>query len=761
MRIKKVKFAFLVTIILEAVFMVCIFIHNIRDNSCIILENESFSALQDAGIIIGHDGAEVPEGCSGDVLASGKIDMSPGIYDIFISYEGGGDDVSIWFYDSSIRSGSVVLKSDKQNISFRAWVDTANNDELFHLNTGGSAFKIKSITLMRNGRAYACYCFILQALFFALADMFWLLWNRRFMLPVGSGTLLRLFGILGIAGMASMPLFVRNMVPGIDIVFHLHRIEGIAQGLGMGEFPVRIQPFWFEGRGYPVSVFYCDIFLYFPALLRILGFTIQDSYKCYLCVMNLATAYIVWYCIQKIFKNDTIALFGSAIYTLSVYRLINMYVRAALGEATAMMFLPLAVYGFWKIITFPEEREQPPFNWLAMAAGYTGLILSHMLSCEMAVVLTALTCVIFIRKVFQRNILKTLLKAVAATIALTVWFIVPFLDYMQDAYNITADPGFGLEENAAFLGQMFGLHYSGLTNRYSLNLNSGVHNEMSMGVGFVLLLGAAVFIMLTIMSKNRDNRLWKLGNYSLWMAVFCIWLSSDLFPWGNIIRNNRVVAGLAGLLQFPWRFLGIATVCLVVTACSGMALIAHIEKRQSYALIIAILILNTVTWGNFMETSLIDNENAVYYSAANLQSLPWGNGDYLPYGSDYWSYIGERSVHAENVEIMDSEILPLQVQVKCRSEEGGSIFVPLIYYRHYNARDVASGRALPVDCDPETYTVRVMVPSGFEGNVSVEFREPWFWRVSEAISLAAVIGILLLRYRYQKATAQPCDSLAA
>ena len=39
--------------------------------------------------------------------------------------------------------------------------------------------------------------------------------------------------------MASIPLFNNYLIRGHDIYFHLMRIEGLAQGLGAGEFPVR------------------------------------------------------------------------------------------------------------------------------------------------------------------------------------------------------------------------------------------------------------------------------------------------------------------------------------------------------------------------------------------------------------------------------------------------------------------------------------------------------------------------------------------
>ena len=68
---------------------------------------------------------------------------------------------------------------------------------------------------------------------------------------------------------ASIPLLNNYLIRGHDIYFHLMRIEGLAQGMKTGDFPVRIQPAWYGGYGYAVSVFYSDLFLYPVALLRL------------------------------------------------------------------------------------------------------------------------------------------------------------------------------------------------------------------------------------------------------------------------------------------------------------------------------------------------------------------------------------------------------------------------------------------------------------------------------------------------------------
>lgn len=77
---------------------------------------------------------------------------------------------------------------------------------------------------------------------------------------------------------------------------------------------------------------YSDVFLYPAAVLRILGFSLQTSYKVYVASITAATVGITFYALRKMFRSDCAALLGTALYTLSFYRLTNVFVRAAVSE---------------------------------------------------------------------------------------------------------------------------------------------------------------------------------------------------------------------------------------------------------------------------------------------------------------------------------------------------------------------------------------------------------------------------------------------
>lgn len=163
--------------------------------------------------------------------------------------------------------------------------------------------------------------------------------------PVGKRKIY--ISLLLIIAFASYPVFSYFLYNTHDISFHLLRIQGLKEGLLSGQFPVRIQPNWLNGYGYGVSVFYGALFLYVPAFLTLIGFQIQTAYKVYILLVNTATCLIAYYCFRKVFADDKAGVLASLLYTLAPYRLTNLYIRAAVGEYTAMVFLPLIFYGLF------------------------------------------------------------------------------------------------------------------------------------------------------------------------------------------------------------------------------------------------------------------------------------------------------------------------------------------------------------------------------------------------------------------------------
>ena len=164
---------------------------------------------------------------------------------------------------------------------------------------------------------------------------------------------------------AMMPYLNDFLIKGQDLSFHLAHIEGIYRGIINGEFPVRINSNQAYGYGYAMPIMYPDLFLYIPAVFRILGVSLLNSYKLFLLIIQLGTIGTSYFCCKKILQSEHAGLLGSMIYTLSAFRLINIYERAALGEVLAMVFLPLILLGMYEIIVGNRK------SWMLASIGFT------------------------------------------------------------------------------------------------------------------------------------------------------------------------------------------------------------------------------------------------------------------------------------------------------------------------------------------------------------------------------------------------------
>ena len=164
--------------------------------------------------------------------------------------------------------------------------------------------------------------------------------------------------VLCAAAFACMPLLWRGVYDGHDLFFHLNRIEGIANGLRNGQFPVRIHSSTLLGYGYAAPEFYPELFLYFPALLRNLGVSLCACVRVFEACIHLATAVSCYLCVRGMMNSRRVAVGASVLYTLCIYRLVNVYTRATLGESLAMVFFPVVMLGLYEVLR-RDERKWP------------------------------------------------------------------------------------------------------------------------------------------------------------------------------------------------------------------------------------------------------------------------------------------------------------------------------------------------------------------------------------------------------------------
>lgn len=673
------------------------------------------------------------------------FDLEPGSYRVSITYVTNGGDGSASFVDEIMPAAEydpVTLSSSRTRTVFSLWMPyECENAQLKFSANGGVMFVTGAEITPTHSWAYVR--FLTLAAFFLLADWILLMALRRLPFPIRSVRMrYSALVIAGIVLLACLPLGFDYLVYGHDMSIHLTRIEGLKAGLLSGQFPVRMDPEIANGKGYPFSLMYSDLLLYPAAILRIIGFSLQQVYQLYVLAVTLATALVTRYCLKKIFASEGIALTGTALYVLSAYRLTNVFIRAAVGEYSAMIFLPVVVYGFWRIYTQPKQGSR--LAWLPLAVGFSGLLQTHLLTTEMAVILAVIFCLVTAKRTFRKPVLPALLRAAGAALVWNLWFLVPMLQYMvSEACRISGKyDASTLRDSAAFLGQIFLMFGQG--GGYSESLTMGLSAEMPLTVGTVLGFGVLLFVLCLAdpALRRAEPGATRLGGWTLGFGALAIWMASTLFPWYTIYLNVEWLSKLLGKLQFAWRFLGLATILLAVCACCALAVLRR--GRTSWLRPAAVLlVLLTVIPAGFLTYEVSRNSEVVnYQSLAAIDNLAEqvGGGEYMPYG------MADGSLNAWEVTeptfddaltVSDYTFGTLEASFACTniSDQEATAVLPLFSYPGYRLT-AGDGATL----GEQDGLIAVTLPAGYSGTVQVKFVGFWFWRLADLISLAGIVG---------------------
>ncbi len=655
----------------------------------------------------------------------------------------------------AVRFGNITLGRGDNEENCELWVlrDT-DHVTAYAINGGDAALNIsqlKIITTSADSRIMLFLILICSALFDTLFIFYW--YDRKYGISLQNKLV---WSVLGVAFvLMSVPCMVDYNLWGDDWGFHVLRVEGLISGFRDGQFPVRIQGNWLGGYGYAASVFYSDLFLLIPALFRVIGFAVSASYNMFLIVINLATLMIAYQCFRRIFKDQWAGTVSAVLYCVSAYRIHDIYVRAAIGEALAMTFLPLIFYGFYQIFTGDRSRRGYRYSWLPVTLGLTGVIQSHVLTCEMLAFCILLLCLVLIRKVFIKETFWELCKAAVMTLLWNLWYLVPFLDYyLNEKFNVghletMAFPW--IQVRGIFPAHLLFIFYGGGTKADMEVFGMNWTGAFSVGAALMLVVLAWVYLEFAARIGKSDFAGRKLGRLAFCYTLMAFVLTSSYFPWDWLQSRSKFLEMLITSLQFPYRFLAIA--CLSASVLAGVLLL-YLRERGSvvtFGQALTGLLILALFFHVYQIDDLLSSHGIVrVYNKQSMGTAYVSNGEYLPYQADTSLMYRNRVIEGEGVNVMGYEKAADTLRMKMSVINGGAesyVELPVLYYRGYTAKDLNTGQSLQVEAGGNS-AVRVLLPAGYSGEFQLSFQEPVYWRAAEVISLAAIgggIGIFLKR----------------
>ncbi len=542
------------------------------------------------------------------------------------------------------------------------------------------------------------------------------------------------------AAWACTPLLFPWISEGHDLFFHYGRLCNLSEDILSGTWPVRIHPRMFSGFGYQNPVFYAEFFLYPFALLGALGLSPIGCYRLLLAVVNFATAGVSYYAYSRLLRSRKIGLIASFLYTLSMYRMINLYTRAALGEVLAMVFLPLLMLGMYELFLGDSRK------WILSVLAFTGLLQSHMITTELAIGFSVLFALCCLKRLREGKRLARLLLAAFSTFLLNLWFIIPFLDHMRYPLEVLRDSR-RLAGYSLYAPQFFD---AGVLNPIGDTLGRGtIAQEMPFSLGFILLVGSLLFVAVCFQKNRRLPKFHLLlGKWCLGLGLLCIYASSLYFPWDRI-QSSPLLLRLTGSIQFAFRFLPFATLFLCLVSALGIyGFFASGEMKKLLFLVCGI-------WCVYSSGAYFSDyaNTAPHFVDWNSQMDRSQDCDFLYLISDPESDYSTTEFRRRDTVFLPSQGVLLK---ECSREGAGAYFlydktgdtqegyvdVSLNYYPCYQAYD-AQGNLLKTE-QGQLLRLRVLLPEAGEGSVTIRYETPLLYRIGDIISLITALLLLAL-----------------
>lgn len=530
-----------------------------------------------------------------------------------------------------------------------------------------------------------------------------------------------------------LPLLGDGLLMGDDLDFHLNRIVSLAQGLSEGQFPVRLYTDMLNGYGYATPLYYCDLFLYIPAILYNCMVPLQVCYKIYVMMVTAITAAICYYTLKKILSTKEVAVVGATVYLLAGYRLCNVYFRSAVGEYTAMTWLPLIVLGMYQIYA----TERPTWkDSLPLAIGVAGIVQSHVLTMEMTLIFLVLFCLINVGKTFRKARVVAILRAAGISIGLSAWFAIPML-YSMATQDILVNKSGGSTSFQKEGTPLFEI----LTIFPNMKTRS---SRGALGVGIMACAILAITILIARKGwKQKSNEKYELLKNSVLLGSLAVLLVWNKIPWDVLLSyvDQTMLHKAVTVVQFPWRYLTIATVLFVIAASVALEVVRKRKEECYKFFLISLAVVSFLSSGILFSTlHEVRTEEFRYEFTLNDRNGIM-TGEYLLSKDVDWNYPRPSTQDEELlIKWYDKTNGVAHITLDNTGDTEATVVLPIFDYGNYHAVDT-EGTEWTLGTS-ENSLLQLTVPAGYSGSFSIQYKEPIWWRAAELVSLATFAGLV-------------------
>jgi hypothetical protein len=538
---------------------------------------------------------------------------------------------------------------------------------------------------------------------------------------------------------------------------HGARIAEMALVLKEGRFPVRWSPNFGFGFGMPLFNFYAPLPYYVAALFYNLGFSLVFTIKFCLYLLPTFIALLGAFKLGKKHFGTLAGIILAAAFTLAPYRAVNLYVRGALSEIWAMAFLPWVLYAISNLANQIKNQQGQMKNYLLLILSLSGIILSHNLTALMFIPLSGFYAFIFYLKAnnfnFRRSIARILplTAAYLLSLLLTAFYVLPsFLEKDFTKIDFIFSGYFEYHHHFLYIRQFFQRNWA--YGGSAWGPNDDISFFLGWGQLFALFSLSILLIKFIFSNKHQLKAVFssKKFFYSLVFAFFSIFtlfmaIMKSKFIWDKL--------GILQYIQFPWRWLTVASVFIAFLAALSTTFLKKTVWRYLYVIILLITTLvNTIY---FRPEKYLEDANSLYYSDPQLiqKEMSGVLPDYVPVQMADNEILKTISVDKDLVWLDAEDDLKLNYELlvdrsfeklfNFQLDQETLINFKIAYFPGWKAE--INGETTDIIVNPDIGNIQVLLPAG-NSQLGIYFSEQTLPRkLGNSLS---VLGLIIFFYYF-------------
>ncbi len=370
--------------------------------------------------------------------------------------------------------------------------------------------------------------------------------------------LLVLFSLFAIGPLLS-PGYFWGAHDGRHSVYFLYEFDRVIED---GILYPRWLPDFTFGYGYPFFNIYGPGAFYVGEAFHLVGFDLVTATKIVFALATVFSGVSMFGFVRHLTGSRDAAFISGLLYVYVPYHILDLYVRAALEESVALVFLPLVFWGLHEVTLRPRRATV-----VATAMAYGAMIFTHIGITVLSTPILAVWVLFLMIGRFREQWPFSSFKSVFATVIrmglaplgtvllgfglVSISAIPAILENQYVRQDQWFDNYYNYRNHFIYLFQLFRPTWG-----FGISI-PGTNDGMSFQLGAMPVVLACLSLIAIVRNRSRLRRYWM---FFLAVLVMVAFLSLTI---AEPIWNTLSFFAVA---QFPWRLLALTTVPLAVLA---------------------------------------------------------------------------------------------------------------------------------------------------------------------------------------------------